>query len=435
MRRSTVAITICAILMFFAVTSPAADTVAKSLTRTLDPLIATGDQTDLCGDPIAHYRLYAIQNKSLTPIPFQIDERDEKGNFILTDGGNPCPDEDNGRFDENDELVFMAEDTGDKLTDTAMLPESVTSAAELEMTDPLTDETAWAYLVTVDCPSDNRETEYVSYNPECQTISTPNYSVGFHKNYPAAPADYAFQQGVGGNGEDFLDRAKVRVTMGQMGVTLQRSEEDIKVKELGHLDGPIRVVVYSQTTTPLVLGIPASSTRQYTYYYRSFANFGFAAYFPLQPDKFRVTIIDDFRNSIGWTFYNSNNPDGVVIDGQMGPADKNLDLSPWDWSVLTNNQVSFWSRWRAVNEDCPVKASQYFNDDKHARDKQENHPGERPGIGFDFKNGWKEFDDDRIAFRLIHFFTRGYTPAMISEITRVHDAPLEISEEDVPVED
>ncbi|MDY6822525.1 MAG: hypothetical protein SWH68_01810 [Thermodesulfobacteriota bacterium] len=433
MKKAATLITASVILILLAGGLFATETARKSLTRTLYPVIATGDQTDLCSAPISNYRLYAIKDGRMQPIPFQIDERHQNGEFVLTGGENPTTDEDEGIFDKNDELVFMARDTGDKLAAQDMLPDNIEAVAELEISDPVTGDTAWAYLISFNFPQEPLETDYVSYKPTHQTISTPYYAAGFNPDHPAAPSDYSFMKALNGSGEDFLDRAKIRVAMRSMGITLHRNEEDIKVKEIGYIDGPVRVVVYNQTTTPLFLGIPASSTKQYTYYYPMNADFGFAVSFPLKPGMFRVEIIDDFKDAIGWTFYNSNNPEGLMIDGETGPADKNLDRSPWDWSVLSDGTHSFWSRWKTP-EDCTVAAAQYFNDDMTAEDELEDTPGESPGIGFDFKDGWKELEEDRVEFRLIHFFTRGYTPAMVQEITQVHDAPLEVSENDVDMD-
>lgn len=436
MKKPIAIITAASLMMIFAVvcfaTEPSDPRLTQTLARMYDPVITTGDETDLLGEPIANYGLYAIKDGIMLQVPFQIDERDEDGLFVLTEGKNPTTDGDNGLFDENDELVFMARDAGDRLFDKEMLPEGRKAVSELEITDPLTDGTAWAYLIAFGYPQ-QPPADYVVYNPGCQMISTAYYSAGFDPAYAASPADYTFKEGLDGNGEDFLDRAKVRITMRALGITLHRSEEDIKVEEIGYIDGPIRVVVYNRTLTPLLLGIPASNTKQYSYFYDMHANFGFAAAFPLKPGYFRVTIIDDFKDAIGWTFYNSNNPEGHVIDGNTGPADNSLDRSPWKWSALTNGAQSFWSRWKAP-EGSPVKASLYFNDDMNAEDDQENDPGERPGIGFDFIDGWDEFDEDRIELRLIHFFTKGYTPSMVPMIMRVYDAPLVVSEHDVDLD-
>jgi len=415
-------LTVSLLMIAFAVPVAADTQMAKTLNRVFDPVIVTGQACGLTGRPVAHYGLYAFKDNQLGPVPFQIDEKDKDGEFALTHGKKAAPDED-PTFDNNDELVFMAMDTGDRISDKTLFSNP---CAELAVTDPVTQETAWAYLVTFEAPPERASIDYVAYDDDHPSFSTLNYSGRFDDDHPVGASKYTFEKGVGGDGDDFIDRIKVRVTMRSMGVTLHRSEEDIKVKELGYIDGPVRVIVYSENVTPLVLGIPASTTKQYTYYYNNYANFAFTAAFPLRPSLFHATIIDDFKDAKGWTFYNSNNPDGHVIDGKMDDTDKTLDLSPWTWGALTNGKQCFWSVWTAP-AGCPVKASLYFNDDAEAEDEMEDDKGELPGIGFDFKTGWDELKEDNLELRLIHFYTRGYQKGMETDVRNVFDAPLTVT--------
>jgi len=395
----------------------------KSLQRRFDPVIVTGQTCSLTGEPILHYGLYALKENRLIPIPFQIDEKDEDGKFILTHGKHITTDNDNNHFDANDELVFMAMDTGEKLPGKALLPQGYKACAEIEVTGPVSQEKAWVYLMAFNTPEYKSSLDYVSYNHKTLSFSTRNYSGHYNKKFPVGASKYAFEEGLGGHGKDFIDRIKARVKIKSMGITLNRSEEDITVEEEGYIDGPVRVVVYSKNATPLFLGIPVSATKQYTYYYDSYADFAFSASFPIKPGYFRATIIDDFKDAKGWTFYNSNNPSGHIIDGKMDDSDKKLDRSPWTWSVLTRDDLSFWSVWIAP-PGCPVKASLYFNDDENAKDKMEDDPGELPGIGFDFNIGWDKLKADTVELRLVHFYTKGYQKGMETDIRNIYDAPL-----------
>src|SRR5689334_15883351 len=57
--------------------------------------------------PLAMYRLFRSEaDGSATIIPFQIDERDRFGDFILDEGPSPNQKFTNGIFDFNDELSF-----------------------------------------------------------------------------------------------------------------------------------------------------------------------------------------------------------------------------------------------------------------------------------------------------------------------------------------
>jgi len=61
----------------------------KTLDRWLDPVIIRGEQlSELLGTPIDHFFLYRYEHNGLVPIPFQVDERDAQGEFIMTAGNN-----------------------------------------------------------------------------------------------------------------------------------------------------------------------------------------------------------------------------------------------------------------------------------------------------------------------------------------------------------
>lgn len=404
----------------------ASTNVKKTLKRNMDPVVITGDQClNIVGQRISNYGLYSLKKGKLLPIPFQIDEINDKGLFVLTREKGKTYDRDKRYFDLNDQLVFMARDTGDRIKDTSILKKVATACIEITIIDPITSEEGWVYLVTSQILLSPSTVDYTNYDHENMQVVALNYITKFNKKFPVVAAKYAFWKNIGGDGTDLIDRVKVRITMKKI-FTMKRTEEDIKVKEIGYIDGPVRVIIHTANTTPLILGIPASKTRQNTLYYYAHTDFPFVVHFPVTPSQFNTVIIDDFINCRGWTFYSSTNPGGHILDGVMDESDKQLDLSPWDWSVITNGKLSFWSRC-IYPPKCPVKAYLYFKDDMDIRDKLEDITGELPGLGYDFKEGWDKVTDTPIEFRLIHFYTKAYIPGNEKEIINVHDHPLKIS--------
>lgn len=394
-----------------------------TLKRTIDPVIINGKNCEfILGHPINNYNLYSFKDDKPIMIPFQIDKI-INGNYVLTAGKEKSKNT-NNNFDKDDELVFMAKDAGDKIKNHKF--KDALSCAEIEVTDPETLDKAWVYLVAHRTATQKSTVDYVNYDAGKLTITAENYIAAFNKEHPVAASYYAFSNGLGGNGANIIDRVKVRILMASMGITLNYTEENIKVKEYGYIDGPVRVIVHTKNITPLILGIPASSTEQDTIYYYTYAEFPFAAKFPIKPSVFRATVIDDFRNCMGWKFYSSTNLAGQVIDGKMDDSDKSLNLAPWKWSVISNDKFAFWSRCISP-AGSPVKVYLYYNDNANAVDKHEYVKGELPGIGSDFKEGWTNLKTNSIKFNLVHFFTKSYIPGMEKEITNVHDNPLKAS--------
>jgi hypothetical protein len=391
--------------------------------RTIDPVIIKGKNYKfILGHPINNYNLYSYKDNKLNVIPFQIDKIID-GNYVLTSGKNKSKNS-NNNFDKDDELVFMAKDAGDKIKNYNF--KDAISCAEIEVTDPETSDKAWVYLALYKTATQKSTVDYVDYNAGNLTITAANYIAAFNKDHLIAASHYGFGKGLGGNGTNFIDRVKVRISMTALGITLNPTEDDIKVKEYGYIDGPIRVIIHTKNTIQLIFGIPAVSTEQDTIYYYTFAEFPFVAKFPIKPSAFHATVIDDFRNSIGWKFYSSTNLAGRVIDGKMDDSDKSLNLSPWKWSVLTNENFGFWSRCISP-AGSPVKVYLYYNDNSNAVDNHENIKGELPGIGSDFKEGWLNLKTNFIKFNLVHFFTKSYSSGMEKEIINVHDNPLKTS--------
>ncbi len=63
--------------------------------------------------PISMYRLFRTkQNGEAESIPFQIDEINEWGDYVLPMGGRITANTGNGIFDRQDELAFMGDDVG-----------------------------------------------------------------------------------------------------------------------------------------------------------------------------------------------------------------------------------------------------------------------------------------------------------------------------------
>src|SRR5262245_47838969 len=83
----------------------------KTLARLHDPgIVRTALLAELSARETAGYRLYAVRQGRLEPTPFQFDARDADGELVLSEAGG----ETEFTFDDDDELVFMAKDTGDR---------------------------------------------------------------------------------------------------------------------------------------------------------------------------------------------------------------------------------------------------------------------------------------------------------------------------------
>jgi len=419
-----IAINILSVLLF--INPLASENKKKTLKRTMDPVTITGVKClNVIGKSIANYRLYSFQNNKHRAIPFQIDEVNKKGDYVLTGGKEKSQDNDKGHFDANDQLVFMSRDTGDGVTKKKIFPGNALGCIEISIIDPVTNEKGWVYLMTFNNTPPTSTIDYVNYEPKNLKIVAWNYITQFDKNHPIVARKHAFWKKIGGDGTDLIDRVKTRINM-KILFTINRTEDDVKVEEFGYIDGPIRVIIHTRNTTPLFLGIPASRTIQDTFYYYAYSNLPCIVDLPVVPSRFHVLIYDDFINCKGWTFYSSTNPDGHVIDGVMDDSDKQLKLSPYKWSVISNKKFAFWTRC-IYPQDSPVKPYLYYNDDVIPEVLPEEITGEFPGIGFEFKEGWEDVSEYPMEYRILHFYSKGYVKGDEKNIVNVHDNPLKVS--------
>lgn len=397
----------------------------------LNPVIVKGNVIQTSGQKIDCYGLFAYVNESLLPIPFQIDKVDTKGKLVMTKGNKAFKDKKTKIFDANDELVFMAKDAGFEIRAPSKFPESADSCSKILISGRNIHEKNVVYLMTFPSAPEKSKIDYVHYDPDKMEISTENYSGKFNRNFPVASRKYAFEKGLGGSGEDLIDRVKVRVLIDSFGIKIKRTEEDIKVLQLGYIDGPVRAVVRTKNVTPLVFGIPASTTIHDTYYYDTYADYPFAVSMPIKPPGLSVSIIADFVNKEGWTFYNSHQEKGIVIDGKMDAWDQKMNQAKYRaedpmWGVLTKDDLSFWYLFIAPPL-CPVEMELYYNDDKNFIDESEDVKGEYPAIGINIKKGWKKMKENSVEFRIVHFYTRGYRKGMERYICDVYGHPLNAS--------
>ncbi|MFQ5664845.1 MAG: hypothetical protein ACE5I7_00275 [Candidatus Binatia bacterium] len=299
----------------------AASPPRKTLTRFHDPVIvSTSLLAGLADHRTAQSRLYSARRGVLVPIPFQFDARHGDGDVVFPDTAA----DQEFVFDDNDELVFMAKDTGDRVP-RSVLPSQSDAALEIAVTDPLTGEQGWTYLLHFPgAPPPRSPVTYATFDVQTNQARTPLYTMEYYpgRNFftgmRIAPA-------AGGTGENILDRMKVRVNPTFSLLLTSWSplftEEDFSVKIDGVKNGAVRAI--RRVRQWLNLGkffphVPGGTV--YTYYY--FSSFSTPSKFSIPwlvlkaLRGFRFVGANDFRNSaIGMTYWDAANPQGLPYTG------------------------------------------------------------------------------------------------------------------------
>ncbi len=299
----------------------AAVQVSNTLTRFHDPVIVTTSLfPELPTRETTNYRLYSSHHGVLSPIPFQFDERDKAGEIIFPDSD----DTDEFAFDDNDELVFMAKDLGDRI-DPSLLPSERNIALEIEVTDPVNASRGWAYLLHFpETPTPRSSVHYATFDPQTNQAKGLWYTLDYFPgwNFFTGMRIHAAAEGTG---ENILDRMKLRIqptfSLALTTVSPLFTEQDITVTIDGVKNGPVRAI--RRVRQSLDLGrflptIPNGTT--YTYFYMS--SFITPSKFKIPwlvlklLQEFRFTGVSDFRrNAIGMQYWDAVNSQGLTFTG------------------------------------------------------------------------------------------------------------------------
>ena len=217
----------------------------RTIDRKPDQILVHGALVPGAKD-LAHdlLRLMAYKGDEMAAIPFQIDERDEDGWYLLDAGPSPSP-RGSGRWKDSDELVFRARDVGDRVGAQAW-PTVASRVFEIEVSDPLTDKAGWVYLVSFEGKAPPlSKTDYVDlvdHGEDGHAIAARYYTV----KYPARSLMWYGVLGTRAAGYDeidFLDRGYLRFELKLFGfipinLDLEHMEGSIPCWK----DGPVRVI-------------------------------------------------------------------------------------------------------------------------------------------------------------------------------------------------
>jgi hypothetical protein len=267
---------------------------AATLDRSEEPLVITGAHFPaFSGAPLNELVVYAYRSGEWAPVPFQIDEVNISGTFVTND---------DGLLGNQDELVFMAGDAGDSVSAAEWPVDTqarLASRYAITVTDPLSaSQQAWVYLYR-SATLTRSTASYITWTFATQTAAAMSYTAAFSPTKFVGLSDLF----INGENVDILDRQKTRLQ-----TALGTINEDFLVNTLG----------------PATITLPATGP------IRAATNEGdLKAAFYRSSIEFRVTVnspiaVYSIRSSFDWvsptisrinTYYDSNTPGGVAIDG------------------------------------------------------------------------------------------------------------------------
>ena len=295
----------------------------KSLTRTPDHVLVTGNLLPgALGVDLESFRLLAYRANRLEPIPYQIDERNEDGWYVLNEGPRPSGGG-NGKLKQDDELVFRIRDTGDRV-DRTLWPPGYEKACEIEIVDGLDGGKAWVYLFSFpgDAPARSPEdyVDQIDHGRDGQAYAARTYTI----KYPYQSLMWWCIFGTREAGYDetnIIDHGYINLEVKLLGlwnvrITLENMIGTIPCFK----DGPVRVIRRTKTrfrvgSMKLPIGLSYDIL-----FYDQYLNIPFSVSVPLNLKFFATSAwgrygTDLNPNAVGSRWYCNYFPEGVTVTG------------------------------------------------------------------------------------------------------------------------
>lgn len=304
----------------------------KTLNRPFDQVTVLGvEYSGFSGVPVDEIFLFAYDSTAGVwgIIPFQIDERDTSGSLLGTDTEIG--------LDDDDEIVFMARDAGDRAPKSWIDNSSSQSSGRCE-TRISGDGEAWvyAYRIPTGAPPLN-PTDYVDYTlppneTAADTVSGQAYVIANAAN--GFPNSLSIQPSGGGTGVDILERQEISIdlTIPVLGDFSLNETDNFISTGVNFKDGNIRVVRELIMDIEL-FGLPVFTdvvlpVNYYGYSVEILADFFIPDSLDLNATITKVQQSFNLNsNAIGMSLFNVNNSN-IAIDGVPDVIDSSVVLFP-----------------------------------------------------------------------------------------------------------
>ncbi len=327
--------------------------------RQMEPIVVPSDSTpELIGTAVNQIFAfsYSEASQSWQAIPFQIDEKGIETAVNFYDSTRIDTffnyfGELNGLLDSQEELLFLAQDAGDKAPENQWITDTDSKnypRIEIKVLDPLNpDEPGYFYLYQSTTLKSSPQ-DYVQLTPATTDttgddfIQAVSYSEGHDQN--GFTKDWTIPLDQQGNGQDFMDFLKMRLKV-DFGFLIGLSEvQSLQYRKLAYADGPIRVVrrlsfFLRFSLFPQPIGVADFTTYYYPYHTqvegpsrRLSASWGVA---------YLRQSVDLNENAIGMQFYNPLNS-RILIDGKPDTTVVKtlLDSPAMNWHLITGTPGS-----------------------------------------------------------------------------------------------
>jgi hypothetical protein len=424
-------------LVFFSLMLEALGAESRSLNRTDDPVVVPGrDIESLLGCSIERLSLMRWSKDRWEPVPFQVDEKNEKDEFIWKDGDVITRDEVPG-FDANDELVFMVSDAGDRAPE-GKVPSGAEKGVGLELADPLDETCAWVYLFSFSENAPRSEKDYVKMSldraekvarVDARTYVIESVADAVYYNY------LSLIHSDGTKTADLIDRLKIRgiisMFFGRLKVPFN-FDQLVKSRITAWTDGQVRGIRRGEG----YLDVPGIELKgegySVSYYYPDFFIYPMTLDIPLDLKTLLTDLelhgaTDFTQAAYGWHYYDEYNPwnRDVVLDGKMSRAELNMNYSEnRDWHVNTGKPGTFLHRIFFPEKWGFITKGLFYVDNAELEDPPEDNAG-LIATGYNFER-FIDLKKGSATYWMHYYFPQDFEPGDESRILNILDHPVRV---------
>ena len=368
-------------------------------------VITGNDVPALLGVPLRQISLFAYSQGQLSPVSFQIDQKDPQGRYQM-DATADAP-SNAATLDGNDELVFRINDIGEKLPATTAFTSS-NSVIEIEIGEPQSGIQGWIYARTSERTRVHADTAHIHYLADTDSVQSGLYHIGFAKGAPFLVETFRWKRdGTQEWGPDISDTMKIRHRGRFLGfIPFYRTQTDYSSRLVAVKQGPLRVIRRTSNRVRMLwkLNTPALYVD-----------------YVMMPDGFVMDTVIDIPFNIGLFFSDIETlttmdwiadpqlprltvhpPDGVArlaVNGQMSAAKKAFNnIGARHFTV--GSAFGTLSVQLDIPDDFPIEPWLYLRDDVDEPDPPENQAGQFGNVGFR-TTGWERIDSGVQHLRFI----------------------------------
>lgn len=347
--------------------------------------VSTRELTCLHGAKPARIAIFAC-SPHCAVIPWQLDERDPNGDYVLDLGPGATADADRGAVDANDELVFMWSDAapaGEHEAEASpSMPPGVSCRQEIVIEVGGSSRRVHAVAFAESAP--RSPLRYVEYDAAGDVMRGRGIALTF-----AGPTPRGLELLTGtAAGVDLLDRLKIRAAARFFGIfPLSRNEDDILSVYEAWRVGPIRILRRERKWIRLAFGYRTPYLRTETAFYRDFVRLPVRFHLNFAPaqlfSRIEVRASLDFYNLRGWRF----SAPGVLTEPiSVGATPRaalaaNQVAEPPPILALEGADATFALALHLGPTLQSLRRTVYYREEIRS-DPPESMPGQMPGIGF-----------------------------------------------------